>query len=280
MVHEKWYRRLLKEVRRQELRPRRDRWHARVIKQKMSKWKEKRPEHLRPAQPTKAFRDVVVLLAHEGHPVARAFTGSLRRGVMVADPPFGPTGARPWTSPSPTRWIRAPATPGSPRGSTRGHRLPAPPSGRPHARPPPPPLARPRLPMRPLPPRPQRLHRDGPAGHQAAAGPAGPNHPRRRPGRPHRPAGTRARLRPLGVARVATPAAGPGPPVSGPDAAGRQGLGGRRGLSERGGERGNRTPMPTTRHAAGRTSDAVTAPGRPTGPRSAGWSGVRAGTCG
>jgi hypothetical protein len=62
MGHEEWYRRLLREVRRQELRPRRDRWYARVVKQKMSKWKKKRPEHLRPPQPTKAFRDAVVLL--------------------------------------------------------------------------------------------------------------------------------------------------------------------------------------------------------------------------
>jgi hypothetical protein len=59
---EGWYRLLLKEVRRQVLRPRRDRWYARVIKRKMSKWKKKRPEHLRPPQPTKAFRDAVVLL--------------------------------------------------------------------------------------------------------------------------------------------------------------------------------------------------------------------------
>jgi hypothetical protein len=59
---EPWYRSLLKEVRRQELRPRRDRWYARVIKRKMSNWKKKRPEHQRPPQPTKTFRDAVVLL--------------------------------------------------------------------------------------------------------------------------------------------------------------------------------------------------------------------------
>jgi hypothetical protein len=59
---EEWYQRLLKEVRRQKLRPRRDRWYDRVIKQKMSKWKKKRPEHLRPPQPTKPFGDAVVLL--------------------------------------------------------------------------------------------------------------------------------------------------------------------------------------------------------------------------
>ena len=59
---EDWYRLPLKEVRRQLLRPRRDRGYARVIKRKMSKWKKKRPEHLRPPQPTKAYRDAVVLL--------------------------------------------------------------------------------------------------------------------------------------------------------------------------------------------------------------------------
>jgi Insertion element 4 transposase N-terminal/Transposase DDE domain len=59
---EVWYRRLLREVRQQVLRPRRDRWYPRVIKRKMSNWKKKRPEHLRPPQPTKPFRDAVVLL--------------------------------------------------------------------------------------------------------------------------------------------------------------------------------------------------------------------------
>jgi hypothetical protein len=50
---ETWYHRLLREVRRQELRPRRDRWYARIIKRKMSNWKKKRPEQRRPPQPTK-----------------------------------------------------------------------------------------------------------------------------------------------------------------------------------------------------------------------------------
>jgi hypothetical protein len=59
---ETWYQRLLREVRRQELRPRRDRWYARVIKRKMSNWKKKRPEHQDPPQPTKPFRETVVLL--------------------------------------------------------------------------------------------------------------------------------------------------------------------------------------------------------------------------
>jgi hypothetical protein len=59
---ETWYQRLLREVRRQELRPRRDRWYARVIKRKMSNWMKKRPEHRRPPQPTKPFREAVVLV--------------------------------------------------------------------------------------------------------------------------------------------------------------------------------------------------------------------------
>jgi Insertion element 4 transposase N-terminal/Transposase DDE domain len=59
---EVWYHRLLREVRQQVLRPRRDRWYPRVIKRKMSNWKKKRPEHLRPPQPTKPFRNAVVLL--------------------------------------------------------------------------------------------------------------------------------------------------------------------------------------------------------------------------
>jgi hypothetical protein len=59
---ETWYQRLIGEVRRQELRPRRDRWYPRVIKRKMSNWGKKRPEHRRPPQPTKPFRKSVVIL--------------------------------------------------------------------------------------------------------------------------------------------------------------------------------------------------------------------------
>jgi hypothetical protein len=59
---EAWYIDLLREVRRQELRPRRDRWYARVVKRKMSKWMKKRPQHRRPPQPTKPFREAIVLL--------------------------------------------------------------------------------------------------------------------------------------------------------------------------------------------------------------------------
>ena len=59
---EVWYQGLLREVRRQRLRPRRDRWYARVIQRKMSNWKKKRPEHRNPPQPTKPFREAIVLL--------------------------------------------------------------------------------------------------------------------------------------------------------------------------------------------------------------------------
>ena len=57
-----WYGRLIQEVRRQVLRPRRERWYPRVIKRKMSNWKKKRPEHRHPPQPTKPFREAVVIL--------------------------------------------------------------------------------------------------------------------------------------------------------------------------------------------------------------------------
>jgi Insertion element 4 transposase N-terminal/Transposase DDE domain len=57
-----WYRRLRREVRRQQLRPRRPRWYPRVIKRKMSNWKKKRPEHLHPPQPTKPFEEAVLIL--------------------------------------------------------------------------------------------------------------------------------------------------------------------------------------------------------------------------
>jgi hypothetical protein len=57
-----WYQRLLRELRRQRLRPRRERWYPRVIKRKMSNWKKKRPVHRHPPQPTKPFRKAIVLL--------------------------------------------------------------------------------------------------------------------------------------------------------------------------------------------------------------------------
>lgn len=57
-----WYRDLLREVRRQRLRPRRERWYPRVVKRKMSNWNKKRAEHRHPTQPTKPFREAVVVL--------------------------------------------------------------------------------------------------------------------------------------------------------------------------------------------------------------------------
>lgn len=57
-----WYGRLVREVRRQELRPRQQRWYPRVIKRKMSNWRKKRPEHRCPPQPTKPFDKAVVIL--------------------------------------------------------------------------------------------------------------------------------------------------------------------------------------------------------------------------
>jgi hypothetical protein len=62
LATEMWYHRLLREVRCQKLRPRRDRGYARVIKRKMSNWMKKRPEHRNPPQPTKPFRESVVLV--------------------------------------------------------------------------------------------------------------------------------------------------------------------------------------------------------------------------
>ena len=56
-----WYQRLVREVSWQELRPRRERWYPRVIKQKMSKWDKKRPVHAHPPQPTKTFAEAVVI---------------------------------------------------------------------------------------------------------------------------------------------------------------------------------------------------------------------------
>jgi hypothetical protein len=77
MAAEAWYQRLLREVRRQELRTRRDRWHPRVIELKMSNWGKKRPEHRNPPQPTKPFREAVVLLIYN---IPRSNPPGSRRG--------------------------------------------------------------------------------------------------------------------------------------------------------------------------------------------------------
>lgn len=57
----RWYRRLVEEVAAEPIEPRRDRINPRVIKRKMSKWKKKRPEHRHYPQPSKKFRDSIVM---------------------------------------------------------------------------------------------------------------------------------------------------------------------------------------------------------------------------
>ncbi len=59
---ETWDRRLLREVGDQRLRPRRNRGYPGVIKRKRSNGKKRRPEPRNPPQPTKTFRDAVVLV--------------------------------------------------------------------------------------------------------------------------------------------------------------------------------------------------------------------------
>lgn len=59
---QQWYERLVREVGWQELRPRRERWYPRVVKRKMKKWDKKQPRHARPPQPTKKFREAVLIL--------------------------------------------------------------------------------------------------------------------------------------------------------------------------------------------------------------------------
>jgi hypothetical protein len=56
---ERWWQDLLDEVGEQQLPPRRDRRNPRVIKQKMSKWHKKRPQHYNPPQPSMPFRDCI-----------------------------------------------------------------------------------------------------------------------------------------------------------------------------------------------------------------------------
>jgi len=59
---EQWYRRLLAEVAEETLEPRRDRVNPRVIRQKISNWLKKRDKHRNIPQPTKKFRNSIVIL--------------------------------------------------------------------------------------------------------------------------------------------------------------------------------------------------------------------------
>lgn len=58
---QRWYEDLLAEVAEEVLEPRRDRINPRVIKRKMSNWRKKRPEHRHHPQPTKKFRQSLVI---------------------------------------------------------------------------------------------------------------------------------------------------------------------------------------------------------------------------
>jgi hypothetical protein len=59
---ERWYHDLLAEVGAERLEPRRDRINPRVIKRKMSNWAKKREKHRNSPQPTKKFRQSIVML--------------------------------------------------------------------------------------------------------------------------------------------------------------------------------------------------------------------------
>jgi hypothetical protein len=58
----RWYEDLLAEIAEEVLPERRDRVNPRVIKRKMSNWRKKRPEHRHYPQPTKKFRQSIVML--------------------------------------------------------------------------------------------------------------------------------------------------------------------------------------------------------------------------
>jgi hypothetical protein len=60
---EVWFEELLAEIGEEVLPERRNRINPRVIKRKMSNWRKKRPEHRRFPQPTKKFRESVVILS-------------------------------------------------------------------------------------------------------------------------------------------------------------------------------------------------------------------------
>jgi hypothetical protein len=62
---EQWYEALLWEMSRERIEPRRNRINPRVIKQKMSKWKKKRPEHFHPPPLQKTFAQSVLMTKAE-----------------------------------------------------------------------------------------------------------------------------------------------------------------------------------------------------------------------
>ena len=58
----RWYNNLLLEVSQECLEPRRDRVNPRVIKRKLSYWPKKRAKHRNSPQPTRNFRNSIVML--------------------------------------------------------------------------------------------------------------------------------------------------------------------------------------------------------------------------
>jgi hypothetical protein len=60
---ERWYAAVLAEIAEEVLPERRNRINPRVIKRKMSNWRKKRPEHRQTPQPTKSFRQSVLILS-------------------------------------------------------------------------------------------------------------------------------------------------------------------------------------------------------------------------
>jgi hypothetical protein len=61
-AQQRWWEDLLGEIAEETLPPRRNRINPRVIKRKYSKWKVKRPNHRHYPQPTKSFREGIVML--------------------------------------------------------------------------------------------------------------------------------------------------------------------------------------------------------------------------
>jgi len=59
---QQWYDGLMWEMQQEIIEPRRNRVNPRVIKQKMSKWKKKRPEHRPAPKLTKTFTESVVMI--------------------------------------------------------------------------------------------------------------------------------------------------------------------------------------------------------------------------
>ncbi|MCY2955011.1 MAG: hypothetical protein NTU53_24045, partial [Planctomycetota bacterium] len=61
-ARQQWWENLMEEIAEEQIPRRRNRINPRVIKRQQSQWYKKRPQHRQCPQPTRPFRDSVVIL--------------------------------------------------------------------------------------------------------------------------------------------------------------------------------------------------------------------------